>query len=129
MKTLCLDFDGVVHSYKSGWTRVDDIPDPPVDGVFEFIRAALDRNFVVTIFSSRSGDPAGWRAMREWFARHAVLSLPASDALRLIENVTFPLEKPPAWVSIDDRALTFTGVWPSLDAIESFTPWYKKKSG
>ena len=26
---LCLDFDGVVHSYTSGWKGADVIPDPP----------------------------------------------------------------------------------------------------
>ena len=34
---LCLDFDGVVHSYKSGWQGVDAIPDPPTEGFFEWL--------------------------------------------------------------------------------------------
>jgi len=37
---LCLDFDGVIHSYSSGWKGADVIPDPPVPGAFDFIRRA-----------------------------------------------------------------------------------------
>jgi hypothetical protein len=29
---LCLDFDGVLHSYTSGWKGAAVIPDPPVPG-------------------------------------------------------------------------------------------------
>ena len=33
MKTVVFDFDGVVHSYTSGWQGEDTIPDPPVPGI------------------------------------------------------------------------------------------------
>ena len=59
---LCLDFDGVIHSYTSRWQGAGVIPDPPVDGAIAFMLGALDR-FDVVIFSSRSNQPGGLSAM------------------------------------------------------------------
>ena len=47
---LCLDFDGVCHSYISGWQGAGVIPDPPVDGMWEFLETAIGV-FEVDIFS------------------------------------------------------------------------------
>ena len=66
---LCLDFDGVIHSYTSGWKGADIIPDPPVPGAFAFIRQA-SQHFDVQVFSSRSHQDGGIQAMSEWFSRH-----------------------------------------------------------
>ena len=53
-----LDFDGVLHSYTSGWMGVDKIPDPPVPGALEFCQAAVER-FEVVVHSSRCSDITG----------------------------------------------------------------------
>ena len=50
---LCLDFDGVLHSYTSGWKGARVIPDPPVEGAIDFLSRALD-DFRVAVYSSRS---------------------------------------------------------------------------
>ena len=94
-KILVLDFDGVIHSYTSGWKGVDCIPDPPVDGAFEFIASALE-HFDVAIYSSRSKSADGRKAMQTWFRRY---QLPV-DVFNLLQ---FPTTKPPAWITIDDR--------------------------
>lgn len=38
---------------------------------------------------------------------------------------SFPREKPSAHVTIDDRAITFNGKWPTMDFLHNFRPWNK----
>lgn len=123
---LCLDFDGVLHGYQSGWQGAAIIPDPPVPGAVEFLHAAVER-FRVVIYSSRSGQPGGIDAMRGWLHMQvrAVIE-DRGEAEHVLGRLEFATEKPAAFVTIDDRAITFTGTWPSLDEIAAFQPWNKK---
>ena len=121
---LCLDFDGVIHSYSSGWKGADAIPDPPVPGAFEFIVEA-SRHFDVQVFSSRSHQPGGIEAMREWFRKWDEMpDAPTTTCASLC--VSFPDHKPSAMLSIDDRALTFDGTWPDIATLKEFQPWNKR---
>lgn len=126
---LCLDFDGVAHSYTSGWKGAAVIPDPPVPGLFDFLlKAAL--HFEIHIFSSRSGQEGGINAMKAWFAQHLSMwaSLPPDAAAKQIETLLhFPTEKPPAFLGIDDRVLTFKGKWPTIETMSKFKPWNAKE--
>lgn len=125
---LCLDFDGVIHSYSSGWKGADVIPDPPVDGAIAFMLGAL-REFDVVIFSSRSNQTGGLSAMQDWLQHHAGQCWHESPDGPGLEDVRFVTEKPPALVTIDDRALTFDGTWPSFDSLKNFKPWNKREFG
>jgi len=135
---LCLDFDGVLHSYSSGWKGADVIPDPPTDGMAAFLDKAVDF-FDVQIFSSRTHQPGGVDAMKRfiWDALAHHFDCPfAGDprgfdrALAVRDAISYPTEKPAAMVSIDDRALCFTGNWADFDPqrLLEFQPWNKSKS-
>lgn len=117
---LCLDFDGVIHLYTSGWKGADIIPDDPVPGAFNFIIRALEY-FEVHIFSSRSGQPGGIGAMEDWFIENGW----EGTFLTGPEFLHFPTEKPAAMVTIDDRAITFTGTFPDAEELLNFKPWNK----
>lgn len=124
---LCLDFDGVCHSYTSGWKGAAVIPDPAVDGLFEFMEEVKD-HFDIQVFSTRTHQEGGSEAMIAWFIKQRKLwrerggKPPEYTPL----SVSFPKEKPPALVTLDDRALTFTGQWPTLQALKDFRPWNKR---
>jgi len=112
---LCLDFDGVLHSYTSGWKGADVIPDSPVKGALAFVTSALDV-FCVSVFSSRTNQRGGIEAMRKWMRKHG---FPVYD-------IDFPREKPPAFITLDDRAAQFNGTWPDIQGLLAFRPWNKK---
>lgn len=123
----------MLHSYTSGWVDADFIPDPPVPGAMEFLHAAI-AVFDVRIFSSRSHQEGGIRAMSQWVEYWARKQLGNNDpdwkANAVVNAIVhnrdgFPKEKPPAFVTLDDRALTFTGVWPDMETLRNFKPWNK----
>ncbi len=122
---LCLDFDGVIHSYVSRWQGAEVIPDPPVDGAIAFMLGALN-HFDVVIFSSRSNQRGGTAAMKKWLREHAGATWYESPAGPGLDDIRFVTEKPPALVTLDDRALTFTGTWPAIETLKEFKPWNKR---
>jgi hypothetical protein len=125
--TLCVDWDGVVHSYTSGWKGAAVIPDPPVPGALEWLYRA-SKLFNVVIYSTRSKDPEAIMAMRIWLGYHAHASLPELQAFELLAVVCFAYEKPPAFLTIDDRAICFDGDWSKLEPekLLDFKPWNQR---
>jgi len=148
---LSLDFDGVLHSYTTPWKNARTIPDEPVPGALEFLVAAQDA-FQVAIHSSRSHQWLGRAAMKRWLRGHLVAAAgtsyddcatflrdhiaesmfadpwadeAAATVRRIVGKISFPLFKPPATVTLDDRALQFTGDWPDLKVLQRFRPWNK----
>jgi hypothetical protein len=72
--------------------------------------------------------------MVHWFGVHGYpLAITASEASicwyddgEPVVSLSFPLEKPPAFLTIDDRALLFTGTWPDVGKLKAFKPWNKE---
>lgn len=117
--TLLLDFDGVIHSYTSGWIQHNVIPDDPVPGAFDFIEDALGY-FKVCIYSSRSREAMGIEAMRSWFLQHGL-------HMRTIVQLEFPTEKPAAFLTIDDRCICFQGTFPNPASLTQFRTWQQRR--
>lgn len=123
-KLICLDVDGVVHGYQSGWKGPDQMPDDPVPGAMEAIRTYVVR-FRVALYSSRSGQPGGIAAMQHWLHMYLYRSFGAEEGARVYDFVEWPTTKPPAVVTLDDRAIRFRGRWPEPEDLDAFRPWDK----
>ena len=124
---LCLDFDGVLHSYTSGWQGAEVISDPPTTGMIDFLYEAI-QHFDVCIYSSRSHQAGGIEAMMDWIAEHDRQWRVRRELVSrtpLLSSIRFPVVKPAAFLTIDDRAMTFNGVWPPMALLLAFKPWNK----
>lgn len=126
---LALDFDGVIHSYESNWVDDLTILDSVTDGFFEWSEKAA-KFFRLVIYSSRSKNPIAITAMREWLAaeRKKWIVKGSKNAIDSPLEFEFASEKPAAFITIDDRALMFTGNWSNFQPEEliRFKPWNKK---
>ena len=101
-KTVVFDFDGVIHSYTSGWQGITTVSDPPVPGIKEAIDAIRLAGYEVAIVSTRTATPEGAKAVMDWIQTNGIM----------VDRVCS--EKPPAHVYIDDRAICFDGDASSL---------------
>lgn len=113
-QTVVFDFDGVIHSYVSGWQGATVIPDPPVPGIKEAIAEIRAAGYEVVVVSTRTASALGFQAVRSWLMANG------------IEVDRVCTEKPPAIVYIDDRAICFDGNPATLlGKIQTFKPWNK----
>ena len=148
-RTIALDFDGVIHLYSSPWTNHCTISDPPTPGAFKFILKLLDGGWDAIVHTSRLQHHMAGEALVRWFIKHGFPAARLSDEAVYHSDIReatyvsprdqlqdeFPTlaTKPPllgfsavnpsACVTLDDRALTFTGPWPDLEELARFKPW------
>lgn len=125
--TLCIDFDGVIHRYSKGW-QGGAIYDGVTPGFFEWAEQAA-QYFKLVIYSSRSKDPEQIEQMQLWLAwqRKAWRERGGKHEIDAPLEFEFASEKPPAFLTIDDRAVRFDGDWsdPALspEKLAAFKPW------
>lgn len=119
--TLCVDLDGVIHSYTSGWREdwmTDPIKllDPPVEGAINWLMQ-IRRDFEVVILTTRGSRVGSASAIMRWLRHHGY----EGDDLLITDR------KPPALVYLDDRAMRFEGPgsFPSAGDILRAKPWFK----
>jgi hypothetical protein len=126
---LCLDFDGVIHSYERGW-QDGVIYGKVTPGFFEWLEEAV-KHFTIVIYSSRSKTSEGLEAMRSWLENQNMAWLEKKYPGKqdyVGPTIEFAHEKPPAHLTIDDRAITFQGDWSVLDMyyLTNFKPWTQR---
>lgn len=122
---LCLDFDGVIHRYSKGW-QDGAIYDVVTTGFFDWALKAQE-HFKLVIYSSRSKTPEGVCAMAEWLNQQMKIWRGANGSYSKALLFEFADSKPPAFLTIDDRAMWFNGDWASStwepNGLRDFKTW------
>lgn len=110
-KTVVFDFDGVIHSYKSGYQGITCIPDEPVEGIEGVLRELHNSGYEIVVVSSRCRVDVGLYAIEDYLIKHQLS--------QYVDRIC--KEKPPAIVYIDDRAICFDGNTEGLvDKVKNF---------
>jgi len=133
MKTIAIDFDGVIHKYSKGW-HDGTCYDEPIEGAEEFLKKIMEnKDISVFILSTRSP----WQ-IKNWIIENMsqTFGAMAVDCGQVwcgqdgyeVEIVPFwkkfwnkkdvlgiTRRKLPAIAYIDDRAVKFNGDWKEIE--------------
>lgn len=110
--TVVFDFDGVIHSYASGWQGPGNTPDPVVPGISSSIKEIRDMGYKVVVVSTRCSTIEGMAAVSRYLDKNGIE----------VDGVL--AEKPPALCYIDDRAICFDGHPERLpERVKNFKTW------
>lgn len=96
VKTIAIDFDGVIHSYENGW-QGGKIYGSPNKNCREVITKLKSRGFRLVVLTARTD----LDEVSEWLKHHEII----------VDDVTNI--KPPAIAYIDDRGIRFTN-WEDI---------------
>ncbi len=105
MKTISVDFDGVIHAYSRGWQN-GECYDPPMGGAIYGLQALME-DHAVFILSTRKP-----QQISEWFTKHAPeIKTKIIDDRQPFWNekgvIGITNQKLAAMVYIDDRSYLF----------------------
>jgi len=96
-KVIAVDFDGVLHEFKEGWTR--EIPEgKPVKDSLWAIKELTNKGFSIVVYTSR----ANLEAVSLWLRQNGFPALEVTN------------HKPIAIAYIDDRGIRFENNWESI---------------
>lgn len=116
MKTILMDFDGVIHDHSSNkWKAIDIIEGQPVEGIKECIKN-LRATYKIVVYSSRCIEPKGIEAIKVWVDKNDIeVDGITKDKLSYASMI------------VDDRAINFNGDCNKLIGdIENFKIWTNK---
>ena len=120
-KTICIDFDGVLHDYSKGY-QGEDVFGQMITGADIGTSTLRKKGWTIIIFTTRKKT----EALEDWLKENNI----SYDYIN--ENPNQPADtsdKICADVYLDDRGITFRGSWDEwlIREICDFEPWNVRK--
>lgn len=120
-KTICIDFDGVIHDYSGGW-QGEDVFGQMIPNADTGTSVLKQKGWTVIIFTTRKKTDE----LEKWLKEHNI----SYDYIN--ENPGQPegtSGKIMADVYLDDRGICFRGRWDSwlIRDILDFEPWQEQQ--
>lgn len=108
---FAIDLDGTLLKY-DGWKGEDHFGDP-MEGAVEFVNAMLEKNYKVTVFTTRTAQSKVQQALIErGFPELPVTNIKSPKFSVFIDDRAYRFNGPPQWVEMKDWD------WP-----KKVTPW------
>lgn len=115
-QTVVFDFDGVIHPCKSGWQRIDCIPNEPIGGIRDELKRIHDAGYEIVVVSPRCSEHIGVYAIVDYLEKHSMM--------KYVDRI---LHESPVdtVVHITSNSIRFDGQSAGLlEKIQNFKPWY-----
>jgi len=123
-RIICIDLDGVLLSFRSGWLR-DDVYGKVLPGAKEGLAKLVGDNWHVIVYTCRKNR----KKIEEVLRGYGILKGIHYHAINRRKNSYLNAYKGKigADVYVDDRAICFEGSWEkTYERIKQFKPWEER---
>lgn len=120
-KTICIDFDGVIHDYSNGW-QGEDVFGQMIPNADTGTSVLKQKGWTVIIFTTRKKTDE----LEKWLKEHNIAYDYINENPGQPENTSGKII---ADVYLDDRGICFRGRWDSwlIREILDFEPWQEQQ--
>lgn len=119
-KTICIDFDGVIHDYSKGW-QGDDVFGQMIPNADTGTSILKQKGWTIIIFTTRKKTSK----LEKWLKEHNIVYDYINENPNQPKNTSGKII---ADVYLDDRGICFRGRWDSwlLREILDFKTWQEQ---
>ena len=111
-KSICIDFDGVIHDYSKGWQGID-VFDKVLPGASEATNQLHEAGYMIIIYTTRNDTPA----LRDFLSKNNIY----------FDYINHNPYQPKGSELGNDRGVCFKGNWEdALHKIYNFKTWHQK---
>lgn len=125
---VAVDWDGVIHSYVSGWKGHSVLPDPPVEGAIAWLADLHAAGIEVVFFTCRFtnwSNEIPWPKVRDACIKYLIDNGLAPEIANSFEWWAGE-GKPRVDLYVDDHGFRFEGTFPTVQEVKGLKDSWNK---